>query len=148
MPKTNWTKVEGALTYGLEKMKKDELLRQADAAKAPSRPQTQSSVVATTRVQLQISLKLLVGWLWKANKRLCEELKISKPELSRLITKPEKLTEEDWLIVQKLHDQCAEIKKTTDAKGAAANDASLIQSEKKRHINKRHGVNDKWLPLK
>ena len=148
MPKTNWTKVEGALSPGLEKMKRDELLRQADAAKAPPKAQAQTSPEMRSRIQLQLSLKLLVEWLWKGNKKLCEELKITKLELTRLITKPEKLSEEDWVTVQKLHDKCVESKAKSYAKGPAANDASLIQAEKKKHIYKRHGVSDKWLPLK
>ncbi len=148
MPKTNWTKVEGALNSGLEKMKKEELLRQADAAKTPLKQQAQITPEMQTRVQLQLSLKLLVEWLWKGNKKLCEELKVTKQELTRLITKPEKLAETDWVTIQKLHDQCVELKQKTYATGAAANDASLIQAEKKKHIYKRHGVSEKWLPLK
>ena len=147
MSKTNWTKVENALSSGLEKMKKEELLRQADAAQA-GQGRSKDAVLANSRIQLQLSLKHLVEWLWKRDKHLCEELKMSKPELTRLITKPEKLAESDWQIIKNLHDQCVALKQKDDAKGAAATDSSLIQAEKNKHIYKRHGVNDKWLPLK
>jgi len=129
-------------------MKKEELLRQADAAKAPLKPQAHIPAEISAHTQLQLSLKLLVEWLWKGNKHLCEELKITKPELARLLIKPEKLSEEDWAKVHVLHEQCVQIKQREDSKGSAANDAALIQAEKKKHIYKRHGINDKWLPLK
>ncbi len=132
MPKTNWTKVEQSLASGLEKMKKEELLRQADMAQSTNKNQPASNAMINSRLQLQLSLKHLVGWLWKENKHLCDELKIGKPELTRLITKPEKLSEEDWQTVQHLHDECAELKKKLDSLGAAANDTSLIQAEKKK----------------
>ncbi len=148
MSKTNWTKVESALAAGLEKMKKEELLRQADAARVPERPQAQPSALASSRLQLQLSLKHLVGWLWKENKKLCEVLKITKPELTRLITKPKELSEQDWQAVQTLYDQCLQLKKALQATGTSASDESLIQAEKKKHVYKRYSVNDKWLPLK
>ncbi len=146
MSKPNYTKVEKALEEGMIKIKSQQLLNEADAVKGvvkdPSAlpPQEVCTAVLTT---IDRDLKQL----HTKDKDLYKKLSFHKIDLKKLIADPSLLTPQDWQAVKEIRANIEKYKKELAARLPVESDESLIEHEKKKHINKRFKVSDKWLPL-
>lgn len=138
MAKTNFTKVEDALTEGLHKMKVEHLLELADLAAGTG------IAKETTNEQLIATLKHDVSWLPKKDRKIFEKAEIKKKELEKLLEKPEDLKDEDWKKLRQIKDKFDAEKEKIRAKSS---DEDLVDKERKRHIKKRFNVSERWLPL-
>ncbi len=72
---------------------------------------------------------------------------ISKNELQQLIGSPEALTVEDWTTLEQIQKKILKFRKELKQKLPNIDNDSLVESQRKKHINKRFNTNDKWLPL-
>lgn len=141
MSKTNFTKVEEALIKGMDQQAVQSLLEA-----------TGKTAAGTLSKQTRLALRHLqhdLRWLLKLNKEIAPTLHLSQAELLRLIqAKPQELTPEDWQRIQELQCLCTEQKQEVEKKLAMPSNEAIVRKERRKHINKRFNVSDKWLPLK
>ncbi len=145
MAKTNFTKVEKIFDDGKAKQMRDDLLKEADLASGNVTPK---NPVIEAQKKLASERKILIQALTHHLKEHDEstfELKIgfSKDLLEDLLKKGHSLTDEEYAILQKMKKKIERYKKNHENY-----DEKLVEQERKKHINKRFNVRDKWLPLK
>jgi hypothetical protein len=141
MAKANFSRAEDAFSDTLKAMEKKELLNQADIAEG------KAIVSGSERLERIRIAKALKGNLKRAHQQdheLYHKLQQSKKEVARLLDDPVGLTGEEWVQVLSLKTKLEEYTKKLPAQ---ASDEQLVAGERKRHINKRLNVSDRWLPL-
>lgn len=156
MAKTNFSKVEDSLKAGLEKMQRESLGKLADIAQKATRPELKAilekSVKAATKAILE--KKAILHIIRQSLRDLSlktefyEFLGIPRADLLALVGRSTELSQDEWgklnEIKKKIHLHKEELQK----KNPELNDEQLINKERKRHINKRFNVREKWLPIK
>lgn len=145
MAKTNFTKVEEVLEQGLRKYTVDHLLEEADAAAAQGRPPSEATAkVSLTKEQEKLvrSLQFMLKRFPKKDHELYSFLAIKRSELKKLVENPKNRTENDWALLKQIKQKADQFKT-----GPQQTDETLIESERKDHINRRYNINKKWLPL-
>lgn len=141
MGKTNFTKVEEALIKSLDQQTVDQLL--AETGK------THEGVVALEPRMLLRHLQQTMKWLLKNDKALHTNLNLERDDLLRLLeVKAEDMKPEDWNRIGDLLKKCQKLKPEVEKRLGTSSDEALIRKERRKHINKRFNVSDKWLPLK
>lgn len=145
MAKTNFMKVEDAFEEERRKLQKEALLKEADRVagkEIEENPQIElQKKIATER-------KILIRALYHDLKEIDEvdfeeKIKVPKDKLELLLQKGLNLSEKDYENLKKMK------KKIDNYKNADMDfDDKLVQQERKKHINKRFNVRDKWIPLK
>lgn len=141
MTKTNFTKVEESLIKGIDQSAVEQLLAATGKASAGG------AVASELRLLLR-HLQHDLRWLLKLDKEIPTKLQTTQGEVLRFIhAKPEELNPEDWKRVQILQTLCTAQKGEAEKKLATPTNESLIRKERRKHINKRFNVSDKWLPL-
>jgi hypothetical protein len=60
---------------------------------------------------------------------------------------PAALSAEEWQKVKEIHQKVMEYKKELLQKLPPLTDEQLVAAERKKHINKRYNINERWLPL-
>ncbi len=143
MAKANFSKVEKALEDELMRMTSNKLLQEAPSGKKRAfeklpAPQDQITILKN----LELSLKRLS----KKDPSAAEKGKIDLEAFKTFLDGAGKLTEEQWKLVKEMHNKVDNLKKTL-LKNAPISDETLVEAERKKHINKRFNVHDKWLPL-
>ena len=142
MAKTNFTKVEEALRDGIDKMIKEKLLEEADAAQGKS-PQKQHATD-----QLLAKIRHEFKYLYKQDKDVFKKLGIDDKILKELLASAKQLTQNDLKVLQEVLKRFDLYKTEMEKQNPQATDEMLIEEGKKQHINKRFNVRDDWLPLK
>lgn len=145
MAKTNFTKAELAFEEERRKQFREELLKEADRVSgkaSDTNPQIelQQKIIAERKVlvkALQNDLKIIDEDVFD------ETIKFSKDKLERLLKRGIDLTDDDYEILAKVKKRIEKYKNT-----AVDFDDKLIEDGRKKHINKRFNVREKWLPLK
>lgn len=145
MAKTNFTKVEDAFDDEMRKQMRDELLKEADRVSGNQPKETpqvveQKKVAAERKVMIQAlqhSLKEMDNGVFDTH------IGITKERLENLLKKGIDLTEKDLEILKKTKKKIDQYKKNHKDYNE-----NLVEQERKKHINKRFNVRDKWLPLK
>lgn len=146
MGKTDFTKVEEALTEGLRKMEVDKLLSIADE-NSEAKGKTDKKL-SPAQSQLLAILKHELKQMNLSYDEICDKLKIDKKELKRLLKDTEALVAADWDQLNQLKARMTTIKEEQEKKAAKPSDDILIEQQRKSQKTKRFNVNDKWLPLK
>jgi hypothetical protein len=154
MAKTNFTKVEDALTAQLIKMNIDQLGHLADISQKVGRPEVkkmlekaseQARKTATMRKAIIYVLKKGLKEIKKSD--FVDKLKISPDNLKQMIERSSTLTEEEWKKLTDIKNAMEAIKREQIAKDPESGDEQIVSKERKKHINKRFNVKEKWLPL-
>lgn len=145
MAKTNFTKVEHAFDDEMRKNMRDELLREADRVSGTPTKET-AEIIRQKRVAAE--RKILVQALQHDIKTIEDEIfeskfKVSKESLEDILCKGINLTDKDIEELKKIKKRIDSYKKELEGF-----DDKLVEDERKKHINKRFNVRDKWLPLK
>jgi hypothetical protein len=158
MGKTNFTKVEEVLAQGLRKYSVDHLLEMADEA-GETRPRNptitysgESEKPQTPKLTKEQSL--LIGSLQRDAKRYQKKdpefytkLGIAKKELKKWIENPGSLTPAEWETIKQIRGKIDEYKLDLSLRPLQQTDESIVESERREHVNRRYNVNKKWLPL-
>lgn len=155
MAKTNFAKVEESLKAGLEKMNVDQLGQLADIAQGAKRPELKSlmekaaKVAAKTALERKATLYIMHKTLKEIDDpKFYAALGLSKESLQELIAKLPTLKKEEWDKLKKTKERILQLQREHRQTLPTQKDESLIESERKRHINKRFNVREKWLPMK
>lgn len=158
MAKTNYSKVEQALDEGLKRLSVDKLLEYSDVSsklgQTPSiakqgRLENEEAALRLKQDKhlLVASMQFDINRLFKKNKHLYTKLGTHHEEITSLFNDIDTLTEDRLKrlleIKKSLDDYKAKLK---EKKPDSSNDA-IVEHERKKHINKRFNVKDKWLPL-
>lgn len=138
MARSNFLKVEGYLTEGLHKISVNRLLDLADAASGIG---TSNEEYSPKRLCTLVEREL--KWIYQQDPQVFKALNIEKKRVKQLFDNPKDLSHEEIEFLKKLK---ADLKKYKQEKFTKS-DEELVNDEKKRHINKRFNVNEKWLPL-
>lgn len=139
MSKTNYTKMEEALNEGLLKMSVSRLLDLTNAALDLDQAHSIGQLLALLNHEMKI--------LKNHGIDPYEKLGIDKKTLKKLIDNPNHLTAQDFEQIKKLKGKIEEFKKEIESKLPQVTDDELVSKERRKHINKRFNVNEKWLPL-
>lgn len=151
MAKTNYTKVEEALTEGLRKLTISQLIEMADAA---SKSKTDTAPVETParldaiQKALVSALKRDLERLHKQDTNVYEKIGVKKKEIKKFIDNPNTLTPEEWESIKQIKDKIDIYKKELTSSLPKVSDDQIVEGERVKHINKRFNINEKWLPLK
>lgn len=138
MAKTNFTKVEEALRDGLDKMIKEKLLEEADAAqgKIPFKQHALDELVAKIRHEFH--------FLRKQDPDLLTKMGLDEKVLKELLSSSNTLSKKD---IQDILHKIEAYRQDLEKKNPKATDEQLIEVQKKKHITKRFNIRDDWLPL-
>lgn len=149
MAKTNYTKVEQALMAGLTKMTMHHLLELADRAQAGSGSQaeTDAIIIPEARRMVIAALRQDLKSLKRKDTKVFSKLGVPKEGIQKILDTPATLTPEEWQQIKEIHQKVVEYKKELLRKIPAVTDEQLVEAERKKHINKRHNIDEKWLPL-
>jgi monoamine oxidase len=149
MGKTNFTKVEQALTDGINRIEREKLDAEAKAIQNPAAvPEAEAAAHLKEQRQKQRALKALLDWLWKYDKELFTKLAVEPSEAQRLIEVKEALSPDDWQKIVALFDRTHALKEELEkSEGLDSND-TLVEQQRQQHLTKRFNVDDRWLPLK
>jgi len=155
MGKTNFTKVEEALAAGLTKMNLNNLGKLADVAKQfgdpELRPFAEQALEAADKTKLEKTTTLyhvLHGIKTIKDKKFYEDIGISRDDIAKILEKPNNITPEDYEKLLVIKAKILDRKKQLMEANPEKSDDQLVSKERKKHINKRFNVNEKWLPLK
>lgn len=156
MAKTNFTKVEELLEDAIIKKKVEKWGKMADIAQKVERPEMRKIVEKAGEAveKAEIDKKALIHALVHAKKiykdpKFYEALGITAEELDALLKNPKELKQEDWVRLQDIRVKLAAYKKKDVEQHAnESGDDAIVTEERRKHINKRFNVRDKWLPLK
>ena len=157
MAKTNFTKVEVVLEQGLRKMNIDQIFEMADVSanigspkEKPSDPNDKKEASHLDKAQRKL-LEVLERELRyldvKQHKALYNQLGLKKQEIRELILKPSELKPEDWEKIKQIKEGIDKYRHEVLAQLPSSTNDKLVEEERRKHINKRFNVNDKWLPL-
>lgn len=156
MAKTNFSKVEGSLKSGLEKMQRETLGKLADIAQKATRPELKnilekaakaaSKAVLEKKATLHIIKKCIRDLSLKND--FYEFIGIERVDLQGLVGRATELSSEEWRKLTEIKKKIALYKDEQRKKHPELDDEQIIVNERKRHINKRFNVREKWLPLK
>lgn len=149
MAKTNYTKVEEALTEGMRKIEVNKLLTEADenaAAKKnkPIEPKKPDALLLRRLTKIDEELQALQ----KQGNDPYLQLQIDKEEMKKFLNDPSLLTSDDWDKVKVIKEKIIEYKaalERTEPKGSEDDD--LIDKQRKDQKTKRFNINKKWIPL-
>jgi hypothetical protein len=156
MAKTNFTKVEGLLEDSIVKKKVEKWGKMADIAQSVQRPEMRKLVESANEAAEKIAIdkKALLHALVRAKKdfkgpKFYEAIGISSEELDALLSNPKELKPEDWQRLQEIRVKVADFKKKDiEEHIKESGDDAIVTGERRKHINKRFNINEKWLPLK
>lgn len=142
MAKTNYTKVEGALKEGLDKMQKEKLLEEADLAqgKKPKKQHLEDQLVAKIRQEIKN--------LHKHDKDLFVKIGVEEKLVRNLLTPNRAFTDKDWMALKVILQKIEAYRTDLEKRFPAPTNEELVDQEMKKSVNRRFNVNDKWLPLK
>ncbi len=152
MSKTNFTKVEEALTEGLRRIQLDKLLKEADAAKGTAGDEaatkaTNAATLAEGHRRVH-ALKMSIKWLSSKDPDLYLRLGVEKADITKFLDAVDKFTDKDWATFKILHDKVDKAKLDLAAMQGVGGNEDMIAQQRQKHIHKRFNVQDKWLPLK
>lgn len=145
MAKTNFTKVEHAFDDEMRKQMRDELLKEADRVTGNTPPENvhidAQKKIAAERKQL---IQALQHHIKEHDEAIFDiQIGVNKEMLEDLLKKGIELTDVDYENLKKMKKKIDRYKKSHEDYNE-----KIVEQERKKHINKRFNVRDKWLPLK
>ena len=142
MAKTDFTKAETSIADALEKMKVQELLDGADAPTGKTNPS-----VTRERTPLIHALQRDLRRIYLHDPNIYKKLHIKRSNLNKLLETASTLNEEEWQKLVTFKSKVADAYVSQMPPETSTNE-QLVEAQRKKHINKRFNVSDKWLPLK
>lgn len=145
MAKINFEKVEERLAAGLRKIQVQRLLEEAKEAqeKGKSAPLAEEPKAKAEPVAVAADKQASKQKLQSAVKSNLERL-LKKTESKPLVENPGEVNAEEW---QSLKKMSKELKTEEKAEPETEKNEALLAEQKKRNVNKRFNVQEKWLPL-
>lgn len=149
MSKLDYNKAEKAFEKALNEIQIEQLSEVLSIAHLAHEPGAQLSDKAIDEIINRFRKQLKK--LKKEDVKLYAKLELSPEEEERFSsTNPvESYSHDDWLILKKLRDRIAELKRELYGEEVinVEND-QIITKERRKHINKRFNIREGWLPLK
>lgn len=142
MAKTNFTKAEIALSEAMQKMARDQLLEEADAAKGIIKSKSPEGEM---RVRLALTIKRHLKRLQKEDPEIYKKLGIGKKSLLKSLEEVASMPSEQFNEIKKIHSKVETYIKALPE--TSVDNEKMVEGERHKHINKRFNVSDKWLPL-
>lgn len=145
MAKIDFTKVEGSFDDERRKKQQEELIKEVD--RLTGKEEKHNPEIEKQR-KVQIERKVLKQALLNDLKHFDEAVFalftfLKKEEIKKLLSKGVDLSEEEYTLLEKVKEGLDHYKK----EHPELNDL-WIEEERKKQVNKRFNVKDKWLPLK
>lgn len=150
MSKIDFNKVEQVLEEGLRQFGVKQLLYLADLAATFGMETTGKESAFDDQETKSLTLHTLfrnLQILRKKDKDLYKKLGINTKKMKNLVDNPAQLTSEEWEKIKKIRQRLDEYRRELRRKLEQISDQDIIKSERKKHINKRFNINEKWLPL-
>jgi len=144
MPKTNFTKVEAQLDEGLKRLAIEHLLEIASKAVFSGEKMPNLELRKAFVQTLDLDYKKLV----KKDPFFASQAGYKRGDFKKFIQDPNTLTPEEWKLLKAVRSRIEAFKKELQKKLPQVSDEQLVAAERKKHINKRFNINEKWLPLK
>lgn len=149
MAKTNFSKIEMLLNEGLMQVQVKSLLELADVASGKGEGAKDNPArVLQARKAIARILQHEVSFMYKDNPNIYTMLGIDKDKFFQIVDHADKINNEDWEYLSALKTKVDVFRKGKQAMVNPQKNEELIESQRKKHINKRFNVNDKWLPLR
>ncbi|MBS4168765.1 hypothetical protein [Parachlamydia sp. AcF125] len=142
MAKTNFTKVEEALTEGLRQMTISKLLKETEESSTPKQKQAKDALSL-----LVASLRHEFGWFAKKDPYFIPKLKVEKERIKQLFKQREPYTQEQIAELKDLKTKIEAYKQSVAAEDSSSENERIVETELKRQKTKRFNIRDKWLPL-
>lgn len=139
MSKTNFTKVEEALAEEMRKMAIQKIV--GSSSKAPLEDEGNASQKIIKQLIRDINP------LIKKDKQIFSKLGFQKEQIKSILEEdPLNIKAEDWKILMQFKEKLDSYK-AEKKKKAEGIEETLVEDERRKHINKRFNINDEWLPL-
>jgi len=146
MVKQNYSRSEKAASEGMHAIQVNRLLELADAASGKKDSDKEKQGPARQLIKI---IKQKLRWLHKGDPNIYKTLDIKISSIKKLEAKScgssEPLDDEDIETLKTWIAQIAEYKKK---RPSTISDEKIVEAEYEKHLNKRHNVNERWLPLR
>lgn len=139
MPKTDFSKAEDSFSESLRKFNVDKLWTETEKKKKTTEDEEKK--------QLLIALQFDLKRLHRHNPDFYKKIGKTKKEIANLLAHPDALEESQWEEIKKIKTQIDLLIEEASKQAPLLSNDELIKEERRKHINKRFNVNDKWLPL-
>lgn len=149
MAKVDFTKSEQLLNDGLLKMSVKQLLQLADKVNTFGRPFDPDALPSIqARSILLTFMEHDLEKMSKVEEKIYTQVGIRRKDLRNIIEKANYLTQDDWIKLKAIRTRVIQYKKDLAEKIPHLTDDEIVILERKKHINKRFNVREKWLPLR
>lgn len=158
MPKTNYQKVENAFDEGLRKLLIDQLLESTE--KKPKLYETEKTSgldsetesseaqrIKEVRIQTLLTILRDLKHVHKLDPQVYKTMKLSPKKMKHYVENPGALTPQEWEEIKKIKRDVETYYRDLLASLPQKSNEELIEEQRDLHKNKRHKVNNKWLPL-
>jgi len=147
MAKTNYEKVMSVLDDEIKKLQVSELLQESDIVSGKTTLQEAEKLQGERQKKLLLkAIDLQLKDLPLDSAGLKEKLGIHLDGVKKLLKHPDLIQEEHWTALAKISKKLnAYMNEQAPNK---IDNEKLVEEQRKRHINKRYNIQEKWLPLK
>lgn len=152
--KQNFSKAEEALEKRLKQMEVDHLNKLADISQRVGKPELRNMIekaaLAANKTALERkSIKHFVTEGLKKYKdpAVFKAAGTTLEDAQKMVQQTEPLSSDQWKLLGKLREAMQNAKQQYLQAHPNINDEQIVEKERKKHINKRFNVNEKWLPL-
>lgn len=146
MAKINFTSVEKALDINSKKQFIKNIVKLTEKEKK-SQEEEEKKIKNKHMGNLVRSLQKDLNRLSKKSDKMWESLGVNKEEISKLIENPGKLSKKDRETIGHLMDRIKKYKKSAGRYIEQEINEDIIQTERKKHVDKRINTNEKWKPI-
>lgn len=152
--KQNFSKAEEALANRLKQMEVDHLNKLAEIAQRVGKPELRNMIekAALAANKTALERKAVFHFVKEGLKKYKEPVVFTAvgttlDEVQKVVQQTEPLSNEQWQLLTKVKESMQSAKQRYLQGHPGINDNQIVEKERKKHINKRFNVNEKWLPL-
>ncbi len=145
MSKIEYTKAEKALSEGLLNFTIENIYELAKLVEVKDSIEEKKRLMQKREIAKKLTrVKHDLQWLSSKVRKIYTQMKIKRSKVEEILDKGEDLEKEDTKVLITVAEKLQEIR----ASLPKLSNEEVVERERKKHINKRFNVNDKWLPLK
>ena len=152
MTKVKFNKAEKNFSKAMQMMFRDSLINLSDDLTKKEKAKgsiTKEKKLKTLQNRKKVLKKMRMefGYFIKKNKNLYKKVGTTKEEMDAFFENPEKISAKNWKKIKEINTSLKKYIKKRNQTSTEEENETVVKSERKNHINKRHNVRDTWLPL-
>lgn len=147
MAKIDFTNAEKEIERNLRRMFITNLIKMTEDEQAKEKLDEDKAHNNKNTLSILKSMQKDLGRLSEKSDEMWKALGVTKDEINNYIKNPGKLSKDEWDNIKELMKKIKEYKQSAGSGIEEEINDEIIQSELKRHKDKRINVNERWKPI-